>query len=124
MNEKRAMAAKDLSFRIKQLRDAKKWSQGQLAQKMGIEYQRISKYERGVIFPTVDVMIKLSEALGVSLDFLIKGEGEADINKIPNRELVKRFDQISRLTDEEQYALILVMDAFIKKQRFEAVANS
>ncbi len=124
MREKKTMASKDLSIRVKQLRKLKEWSQGQLAKKLGVEYQRISKYERGVIFPTVDMMIRLSEAFGVSLDFLIKGENEPDLKNLPNMELVKRLDQIGYLSEEDQKALILVMDAFIKKQRFESVAKS
>ncbi len=42
-----------LSFPIilRRLRKNKDWSQGQLAQKAGIDLQKISKYERGVSSP-------------------------------------------------------------------------
>ncbi|MGK5090542.1 helix-turn-helix domain-containing protein [Deltaproteobacteria bacterium TL4] len=121
MKEKRTIAVKNFQYRLKQLRQSKGWSQGQLAVKLGMDNQRISKYERGVMFPTVDIMIKLARSLEVSLDYLLCGEQEISLEKIPNRELVKRFDQVSRLSNEEQKAVMMVMDSFIKSHRMEEV---
>jgi len=36
--------------------------QGQLAEKIGVDIQRISKYERGLLIPTTEIMIKLSNS--------------------------------------------------------------
>ena len=47
-----------------------------------------------------------------------------DLSNLPNLELAKRFDQISQLAQEEQAALIMMMDAFVKKHRFETIVHS
>ncbi|MGK5093525.1 helix-turn-helix domain-containing protein [Deltaproteobacteria bacterium TL4] len=119
MKEKRPIVSKDLPQRLKQLRESKGWSQGQLAKKIGGEPQRVSKYERAIVFPTVDMMIKLADAFGVSLDYLIRGEFEIELKNLSNRELVKRFDQVAQLPEKEQETLLHVMDSFIKNHRIE-----
>jgi len=63
-----------LSEKLKQTREQKGLMQGQLAEKIGVDIQRISKYERGLLIPTTEIMIKLSNTL-VSLDYLLKKIG-------------------------------------------------
>lgn len=119
MKAKRPDVSKDFHHRLKSLRLGKKWSQGQLAKEIGCAPNRISRYEGGAVFPTTDVMVKFSEIFGVSLDYLIKGHGEPDFEAIQNNELVRRIEKISRLGDEEQRALIIVMDSLIKNQELD-----
>ena len=123
MKEKRPIVSKNLPSRIRELRSLKGWSQGQLALKVQVDSKQISKYERGVIFPSVDMMIKLAKAFGISLDDLIFDNRKIDLSEIPNQELVKRFDKICELNEESQKALILIMDGLIKKQQLEELAQ-
>lgn len=53
-------------------------SQDQLAEKIGVSRQAVSKWERGEASPDTDNLIALSEVYGVSLDELIKGKIEPD----------------------------------------------
>ncbi len=119
MYEKRPEVAKDLPMRLRDLRNYKGWSQGQLAKRTGIDAKQISKYERGVSFPTVDIMVKLVTAYEISLDDLVFDRRTIDFKDIPNKELINRFDQISRLDNETQKALIMIMDGMIMKQQIE-----
>lgn len=48
----------ELSEKLKQARKQKGLTQGQLAQKIGADIQRISKYERGVLIPTTGIYSK------------------------------------------------------------------
>ena len=58
---------------LKKLRKQKGWSQEKLAREAGISYQTLIKIEQGRIKnPKLETLIKLSKALGVSLDKLIK----------------------------------------------------
>ena len=50
-------------------------SQTDLAKKAGLKPPTISQYESGVRSPSYEALIKLSNALGVTTDFLITGEG-------------------------------------------------
>ena len=59
---------------IYRLRTEKNLSQGDLAEKLGISRQSISKWENNIAIPDLEKIIKLSEIFEVSLDELVKGE--------------------------------------------------
>ena len=59
---------------IYRLRTEKNLSQGDLAEKLGISRQSISKWENNSAIPDLEKIIKLSEIFEVSLDELVKGE--------------------------------------------------
>lgn len=63
-----------LNERIYTLRTARKMSQGDLAEALGISRQSISKWETGTAVPEIDNLVRLSEIFGITLDELIKGE--------------------------------------------------
>jgi transcriptional regulator with XRE-family HTH domain len=92
-----------------------------LAKKIGADQHRISKYENATVFPTVDVLVKIATVFDASLDYLVRDKEEIDISKIPNQELARKIDKISRLGKEEQQALNLMIDALIKKQQLEEI---
>ncbi|MGK6353476.1 helix-turn-helix domain-containing protein [Parapedobacter sp. DT-150] len=59
------------------LRKQKKMTQGDLGGKVGTSGDIIGKYERGENIPSIDVAAKIADALGVTLDYLVKdGEHE------------------------------------------------
>ena len=75
--------------RVKQLRQARRLTQEQLAERAGLSYKFIGEVERGRGNPTLTTLASLSEALGVSLiDLLgvleekIKGNLTADEDKL------------------------------------------
>lgn len=55
---------------IKQLRQQKKMTQDQLAKKLGVSYQAISKWENNKNAPDVALIPKIAELFGVSIDAL------------------------------------------------------
>ena len=56
-------------------------SQDQLADKIGVSRQAVSKWERGEASPDTENLIALSEIYKVSLDELVKGESQTDNDK-------------------------------------------
>lgn len=54
--------------RITVLRKQLKWSQDDLAKKIGTSAPIIGRYEREEIKPSIDVASKLADALGVTLN--------------------------------------------------------
>lgn len=58
--------------RIKQARKANKMSLRKLAEKAQISAMAISKYERDLDIPSSGVLLRLAQALGVSIDFLFR----------------------------------------------------
>ena len=49
-------------------------TQEKFAQRLGISQSQLSKYERGLIPPAADVLLKLNQKLGVSVDWAIDGQ--------------------------------------------------
>lgn len=66
-----------LADKIINLRKKNSWSQEELAEKLGVSRQSISKYEGAQSIPDMDKILKLSKIFGVTTDYLIKDEIEA-----------------------------------------------
>jgi len=109
--------------RLRMLRKSHDWSQGQLAQKIKVDTQRISKYERGLTSPPLDILIELARALDVSLDYLLTGKSHG-ADSLKNPRLIERIEEIEELPGEYQETLITVLDSFIKRYKFESLAQS
>lgn len=65
-----------LSEKIMMLRKQNGWSQEDLAEKLGISRQSVSKWESASSIPDLDKIIKMSEIFGVTTDYLLKDEIE------------------------------------------------
>ena len=62
-----------IADRIQTLRKSKGISQEELADKVGVSRQAVSKWESGQSAPDIEKIILLSEFFGVTTDFLLKG---------------------------------------------------
>ena len=58
---------------LKKIRKQKRLSQLKVAMDLAISREALSYYENGKRSPDVDMLVKLSNYFGVSIDFLIKG---------------------------------------------------
>jgi transcriptional regulator with XRE-family HTH domain len=63
---------------LKKSREEKKLTQAQLGKILKTSYAVIGKYERDEMNPSIDVVIKLSKALNVSVGYLV---GESALKK-------------------------------------------
>mgnify|MGYP001408281183 CR=1 FL=1 len=57
---------------LKQLRDASMMTQAQLADKVHVTRQAVSRWENDETIPGADLLVKLSEVFGVSIDALLE----------------------------------------------------
>ena len=67
------MNAEYTGKKIAELRKEKKITQEQLAEKIGVKKQNISRYESGRVEPNIRTAKKLADALGVSLEDMEAG---------------------------------------------------
>ncbi len=58
---------KKIGVRIKEIRKSRGLSQIELAERVGISFQQIQKYEKGVANITISRLQQLSEALGIHI---------------------------------------------------------
>jgi len=62
---------KEVQFILKTVRKRENVTQVELAEKLGIHQQTISRYEAGKKIPQVDTAARIADALGVTLDELV-----------------------------------------------------
>ena len=69
---------KDLQLygKIQARRKALGLSQEELAQRMGVSRQSVTKWETGLSAPDLDRLVELADTLGVSLDYLLRDQVE------------------------------------------------
>ena len=70
-----------LNETIKQLWKAKGLSQEELAAKLGVVRQTISKWEQGLSVPDSDILIKLADVLDTRVSVLLGENVEADVDQ-------------------------------------------
>jgi transcriptional regulator with XRE-family HTH domain len=76
-----------LAEKIVRLRKQVGWSQEELAEKMNVSRQSVSKWESTNSIPDLNRIIILAEIFDVSTDFLLKDENEAFDSRDESREL-------------------------------------
>jgi len=69
-----------LEDKLQLLRKKNGYSQEQLADKLGVARQTISKWENGQALPELSGVILLSELYGVTIDRIVKGDDECNIS--------------------------------------------
>ena len=69
--------------RIYDLRNRNNMSQGNLADKLDVSRQTISKWENNMCLPEAEKLLQLSEIFGVSIDYILKGEAEPQPSQEP-----------------------------------------
>ena len=68
-----------LADKIMDLRKKNGWSQEELAEKLNVSRQAVSKWEGAQSIPDMGRIIQLSELFGVSTDYLLKDELEQTV---------------------------------------------
>jgi transcriptional regulator with XRE-family HTH domain len=64
------------SERLKREREKKGWSQTELAEKIHVSRQSVSKWETGKNYPNIEVIIDLSDLFGITIDELLRSDEE------------------------------------------------
>jgi transcriptional regulator with XRE-family HTH domain len=62
--------------KLKSERKKRGWSQEELAEKLFVSRQSVSKWETGLNYPSIEVIIKLSDLFKVTIDELLRSDKE------------------------------------------------
>ena len=90
----------NLSKKIYELRKAHGMSQEQLAEKLNVSRQSISKWESGESSPEIERLIELSDVFDVSTDYLLKSS-EVDELTIRTERLEKGQNALKSTVQQE-----------------------
>ena len=106
--------------RIKQLRKNAEFTQQQLADKIGITYIQVGRYETGKSNPSADVLQKIAKALHTTTDFLMSGGNEQQLS---DKELLQQFKEVEQLPNEDKHLIKTFIDAFLTKRKVQKLAQ-
>ena len=115
------MAELELAQRLKILREKRKLTQTRLANLMGVSPRVYNRWENGDSTPYWDSIVKIANLLDVSLDEMAGRSNPSDTTVIRNPKLHELYKKIDVLTDEEQQALIVLIDSVIARSKMNKI---
>ena len=107
-----------LGEKIARLRRKNGWSQEELADKMEVSRQAVSKWESGQTMPDLERILRLSSLFGVTIDYLLK-DGEAperprlEAVEDPQIRLISLADAADYLTLRERASVQIASGTFL-----------
>lgn len=112
----------ELGKKIKQLRFKAGLTQEQLAERLGIAPQSVSKWENAVAMPDITTLPLLAEIFGVTIDDLFDLTVEQRLNRIENRIDVEEELPPDVFTEYEEFLKAQLNDEQYKKRATELIA--
>ena len=110
--------------RLRALRKQKNLSQTELGKLAELHYTHIGRFERGTSRPSGDTLKRLADALEVSSDYLLDGSTEeAAKAKFEDRELLRQFQEVERLPEEDKTVVKKLLDAFLTKKHLQSLVR-
>lgn len=97
------MSTLDFGGKIKTLRLSKSMTQEQLAQRLRVSPQAVSKWENGVTLPDIQLLPELSILLGTSIDALFSMTDDKRMERIDNMLWDQRFLSREEFETEERF---------------------
>lgn len=64
--------------RLKEEREKRSWSQNDLAERLHVSRQTVSKWETGKNYPNIEILIGLSDLFGITVDELLRSDKELE----------------------------------------------
>lgn len=99
-----------LANKIIALRKKNSWSQEELAERIGVSRQAVSKWESAQAIPDLDKILLLAELFGVTTDYLLKDEieDEAFSGTITKDERYIGIEEANEYLDRRKKASLLI----------------
>ncbi|GAB3433057.1 helix-turn-helix domain-containing protein [Niabella aquatica] len=94
---------------LTQVRKRKNLSQADVGKKIGINGDAYGRYERNEVKPTIEMAVKIAQALEVSVDYLV-GKTTLQLDK----QALKRLEDISKLPEENKNFVLNLIDMALR----------
>lgn len=125
--EKGKFVLKGFGRRLRTLRIQRKLTQKELAERVGVHFLQVSRYERGTTLPALETIVEMTRVLRVPADTLLFGDaGDKSREELPIRNvtLLERFQDLESLPFDDQKTAIKLIDALIASRRVQAIVES
>lgn len=132
------MNQKKVGHFLKELRNEKKFIQEELAEKLGVSNQSISRWENGVTMPDFDLIIELAKYYDIEIKEILDGERSDSMNRQDEELMLKIADYNNNERDSFSkrmsimfivaiigMAVYMIIDIFglAQTQPYEAIVN-
>jgi len=101
----------DFSKRLSELRKIRGFTQQGLADAITLHVNQIKRYEADTAQPTLETLVRLAEALHVTLDELVFSED----TRGPSDEFRMQFEALTKFDDHEKLVAKELLDSLILK---------
>ena len=105
--------------KLREAREAKEFSQAQLAKQIDSYHSIIGKYERDEVKPTIDVVKRLADVLDTTAGYLLGESEDRELLKDPS--MLKRLNDISKFHDKDKEHILYALDAMINNVKLKAI---
>jgi transcriptional regulator with XRE-family HTH domain len=105
--------------KLRAAREAKNFSQAELAKKIDSYHSIIGKYERDEVKPTIDVVKRLAEVLDTTAGYLLGETEDRELLKDPS--MLKRLNDISKFPEKDKQCILYALDAMINNVKLKAI---
>ena len=109
---------RNMSFgdNLERIRKDKKVSQAKLGAALGLTQQMISSYEKGMSSPNIEVLVKIADYFGVSLDALVGHVVNTPSANSPKARLARYFEKLS---DVDKDKCITIVQAILQDREMK-----
>lgn len=109
-----------LGERIQILRKENNLTQTKLAELIELSVPQLVRYETKGVQPPADILSKLANAFGTSIDYLVNGtiHNKAE-DAIDDNLLLKQFKAVEQMKKEDKNVVTKLIDAFILKSNLQ-----
>ena len=107
--------ARELGERLTQLRKERGVTQVEMAELLGVSQPVYSGYERGELRLHGELLVQLARILKVSADEILGLEKSPPARAPRDRRLLRRLQDLDKLSKRDRGALMRTLDAFLSK---------
>ena len=116
MRRRRILAPVDdktIGERLRDIRRRRGFTQGELAEKLGLNQPLVSQYERGEIRMHATLVAALAKVLRVSTDELLGLKASKENGLVTDRRLLRQLRKMEDLSRRDRQALVRTIDGFL-----------
>jgi len=102
---------------LRALRKSRGLTQVRLSELLEVSPRVYNRWENGSAAPRLDTLVKIADILSVTLDELVGRTEPSSEVVIQNPKLHELYREINGLSDEDQQALVILLDSLVKRSQ-------
>lgn len=114
----------DIGANIKKIRKDKGLQQKQVALEIGLDQSNYNKIENSKREPSVEVLNKLANLFGISVDDILNPDKELPKEvTVEDKTTMEQVRLIQELDEEDQHVIFRMIDTMVTKKKFKDFFN-